>query len=105
MGYDSDDILGSFFTMSDDDRKNYDALKVKFERAKFVLCVQKEGESAANFIPNLYIYTLAEHCQFGALHDAFITDRIVVELRDKALSEKLQLQLDLTLEVAINQAS
>ena len=64
--------------------------------------MQKEGESADNFITDLY--TLAEHCQFGALHDELIRDRIVVGLRDKALSEKLQLESSLTLEEAINQA-
>ena len=100
--------------MSDDYREKYDAVKAKFEghfiikrnvifeRAKFNLRVQKEGESADNFITDLY--TLAEHCQFGALHDELIRDRIVVGLRDKALSEKLQLESSLTLEKAINQA-
>ena len=110
MGDEADDILSSF-TMSDDDREKYDAVKAKFEehfiikrneRAKFNLCVQKEGESADNFITDLY--TLAEHCQFGALYDKLIRDRIVVGLRDKALSEKLQLESSLTLEKAINQA-
>ena len=113
MGDEADDILSSF-TMSDDDREKYDAVKAKseghfiikrnviFERAKFNLRVQKEGESADNFITDLY--TLAEHCQFGALHDELIRDRIVVGLRDKALSEKLQLESSLTLEKAINQA-
>ena len=113
MGDEADDILNSF-TMSDDDREKYDAVKAKFEghfiikrnvifeRAKFNLRVQKEGESADNFITDLY--TLAEHCQFGALHDELIRDRIVVGLRNKALSEKLQLESSLTLEKAINQA-
>ena len=113
MGDEANDILSSF-TMSDDDREKYDAVKAKFEghfiikrnvifeRAKFNLRVQKEGESADNFITDLY--TLAEHCQFGALHDELIRDRIVVGLRDKALSEKLQLESSLTLEKAINQA-
>ena len=113
MGDEADDILSSF-TMSDDDKEKYDAVKAKFEghfiikrnvifeRAKFNLCVQKEGESADNFLTDLY--TLAKHCQIGALHDELIRDRIVVGLRDKALSEKLQLESSLTLEKAINQA-
>ena len=113
MGDEADDILSSF-TMSDDDREKYDAVEAKFEghfiikrniifeRAKFNLRLQKEGESADNFITDLY--TLAEHCQFGTLHDELIRDRIVVGLRDKALSEKLQLESSLTLEKAINQA-
>ena len=46
--------------------------------------------------------TLAQHCSYGALHDEMIRDRIVVGLRDKALSEKLQLESDLALEKAVN---
>ena len=53
-----------------------------------------------NFITDLY--SLAEHCNFGTLHDELIHDRIVVGIRDKALSEKLQLKAELTLERAIN---
>ena len=52
--------------------------------------MQKEGESADSFITDLC--TLAEHRQFGPLHDELIRDSIVVGLRDKAVSEKLQLE-------------
>ena len=72
-----------------------------FERAKFNMRVQKEGEPVDNFITDLY--SLAEHCNFGTLHDKLIRDRIVVGIRDKALSEKLQLEAELTLERAIDQ--
>ena len=51
-----------------------------------------------NFITD--VYALAEHCNFGTLHDELIRDRIVVGIRDKALSEKLQLEAKLTLERA-----
>ena len=54
-----------------------------------------------NFITDLY--SLAEHGNFGTLHDELIRDRIVVGIRGKALSEKLQLEAALTLERAINQ--
>ena len=50
-------------------------------------------------IPWLSIATL------GALHDKMIRDRLVVGLRDANLSEKLQLDSELTLEKAIWQAS
>ena len=43
------------------------------------------------------MYTLAEHCKYGDLHDELIHDRIVVRIRDKNLSEKLQLDVDLML--------
>ena len=71
-------------------------------RAKFNLRFQKENESVDNFITDLF--TLAQHCNYGTLHDQMVRDRIVVGLKDKTLSEKLQLEADLTLEKAINQA-
>ena len=53
-----------------------------------------------NFITELYV--LAEQCQFGALKEELIRDRIVLGLRNKRLSEQLQLDPNLTLEKAIN---
>ena len=75
---------------------------VIFERAKFNLRFQKENESVDNFITDLF--TLAQHCNYGTLHDEMVRDCIVVGLKDKTLSEKLQLEADRTLEKAINQA-
>ena len=72
-----------------------------FERAKLNMRVQKEREPVDNFITDLY--SLNEHCNFGTLHDELIRDHVVVGIRDKALSEKLQLEAELTLERAINQ--
>ena len=100
--------------MSADDRKKYNAVKNKFEghfiikcnvifeRARFKMCVQTEGESVDTFITDLY--TRAEFCNFGDLRDELLRDRIVVGIRDKALSERLQLEADLTLEKAVNLA-
>jgi hypothetical protein len=48
------------------------------------------------------LFNLAEHYNFGVLREEFIRDRIVVGIRDKALSEKLQLEADLILEKAVN---
>ena len=73
-----------------------------FEHAKFNLRFQKENESVDNFITDLF--TLAQHCNYRTLHDEMVRDRIVVGLKDKTLSEKLQLEADLTLEKATNQA-
>lgn len=75
---------------------------VIFERVKFNQRVQMDGESVDSFVTNLY--KLAENCGFGALHDDLIRDRIVVGLRDHRLSEKLQLDAELTLEKATTQA-
>ncbi|UYV84741.1 K02A2.6-like, partial [Cordylochernes scorpioides] len=43
------------------------------------------------------LHSLAEHCNFEMLHDELIRDRIVVGVRDRALSERMQLDTDLTL--------
>ena len=47
------------------------------------------------------MYALAEHCGYGELHDEMIQDRLVVRILDKKLSERLQLDADLTLEKAV----
>ena len=111
MGSKSDDILATF-GLTTEDSKKYDVVKDKFdgyfvkrrniifERAKFHRRKQESGEAVDSFITDLY--GLAEHCQFGFLHDEMIRDRIVVGLADQKLSEKLQLDADLTLEKAIN---
>ena len=104
MGSKSNDILATF-GLTTKDSKKYDVDFVKrrniiFEHAKFHRRKQESGEAVDSFITDLY--GLAEHCQFGFLHDEMIRDRIVVVLADQKLSEKLQLDADLTLEKAIN---
>ena len=47
---------------------------------------------------------MAQHGNYGNLHDEMVRDKIVVGLKDKSLSEKLQLEAELTLENAVNQA-
>lgn len=110
MGNEADDILRSF-KLSEDHGKEYDVVKEKFEgffvkrrnviyeRAKFNLRKQEEGETVVAFINDLYI--LVEHCQYGDLQDEMIRDRLVVGLRDAKLSEKLQLDSKLTLDTAV----
>ena len=71
---------------------------VIFERARFNRRVQKEGESADQFITALY--ELIETCEYGDLKGEMLRDRIVVGLRNTTLSERLQLDPDLTLEKA-----
>ena len=102
------------FGLPADDAKQYELVKnrfeshfivkrnIIFERAKFNLRSQQEGESVETFITDLHC--LAEHCEFGILKDEIIPDRIVVGLKDKKPSEKLQLDSKLTLEKAVTQA-
>lgn len=111
MGSEADDIIQSLGIPATDQKK-YDVVKKKledffiikrnviFERAKFNLRNQQEGETVDVFITDLF--NLAEHCNFGVLREELIRDRIVVGIRDKVLSEKLQLEADLTLEKAVN---
>ena len=43
-----------------------------FERAKFNMRKQKEGEPVDTFITDLY--SLMEHCAYGTLHNEMIRD-------------------------------
>ena len=49
------------------------------------------------------LYCLIEHCGYGELQDEMIRDCIVVDLQDAGLSEKLQIELELTLEAKVQQ--
>ena len=113
MGDEADDILLSF-NLSAEDLKRYETVKNKFEnhfiakrniiyeRAKFNVRIQNENEPVEDFITDMHC--LAEHCDFGTLKDQLIRDRVVVGLKNKQLSEKLQLDPDLTLEKAMSRA-
>ena len=113
MGDQADDILNSF-TLSTSQLKQYHTVKTKFdehfvvrrnvifERAKFNRRRQEEGETVDSFITALH--ALAEHCAFTTLQDDMIRDRIVVGLLNSKLSEKLQLDPELTLTKAMHQA-
>ncbi|GBM21326.1 Uncharacterized protein K02A2.6 [Araneus ventricosus] len=104
MGQQAEDIFSSF-GLSETEQDDFDIVLKKFndhfvkkntifELAQFNKRVQLDGESVNMFITALY--TLAKHCEYGVLHDELIRDRIVVGIRDKNLSEKLQLDADLT---------
>jgi len=113
MSEEADDILVSF-GLTADDAKQYELVKNRFEshfiikrkiifdRANFNLRSQQEGESVETFITDLHC--LAEHCEFGPLKDELVRDRIVVGLKYKKLSDKLQLDSKLTLEKAVTHA-
>ena len=75
---------------------------ILYRRRMLFMSVQKEGEAAEAFIRNLY--ELAEHCEFGTQRDERIRDRIVIGIRDKSLSQKLQMRSDLNLDIAVQMA-
>ena len=109
MGEEAEDTLLST-KISESDQKDYDKVIAKFdsffqvrknvifERARFNRRCQKQDESVEQFITCLY--QLSENCAYGDLRDEMIRDRIVVGIRDEAMSQKLQLDADLTLESA-----
>ena len=104
MGDNSEDTLAST-DISCADWSRYATVIAKFDVWKNVIFKrvfnrrnQEEGESAEQFITSLY--SLADNCAYGDLKDDLIRDRIVVGICDNALSERLQLDPELTLEKA-----
>ena len=109
-GQASGDVLTST-GISAEDQKKYDAVMKKFdeffkirrniilERAKFNQRNQSGGETAEEYI--IALYFLVESCEYRAdMVKEMLRDRLVVGMRDVALSERLQLDSELTLEKA-----
>lgn len=109
LGEEADAVLTSMNT-TDEERKVYDTVigkfdgffkvrqNVIFERARFNQRNQLGGETMEQYIMELY--KLAESCNYGEMADEMIRDRLVVGIRDGALSQRLQLDAALTLEKA-----
>jgi hypothetical protein len=68
-------------------------------RARFNRRVQNPGESVDSFIQDLY--RLAEECNYGAMKEELICDRIVVGVLDETLSDRLQMNAKLKLDEAV----
>ena len=110
LGPDAEDTLQSM-SPSEEDRATFAAVKAKFEgffrvrrntiieRVRFNRRVQQEGEPVEQFIVSLY--SLAENCAYGDLKEEMVRDRLVVGIRDAALSERLQMDAELTLAKAM----
>src|SRR5277367_1711842 len=111
MGPEAEEIFSTFTFTPETDSAKYDKVREKFdyyfngktnvvyERAKFNKRVQEEGEPVERFITSLH--TLAKPCNYGALKDELIRDRIIVGIRDYRLSESLQADADITLDKVI----
>ena len=107
MGEDAEGVLTST-NITEDNKKKYNEVIAKFEeffrirrnviyeRARFNRRNQLEGESIEQYITALY--ELVETCKYGGLQQEILRDRIVVGIRDQALSERLQCDAELTLE-------
>lgn len=109
MGEESESVLSST-DIKDDERSVYRTVMEKldaffkvrrnviFERARFNRRIQQPGETAEQYI--MEMYRLVESCEYGAMKDEMIRDRLVVGIRDTQLSQQLQLDAGLTLETA-----
>ena len=109
LGEEADDVLTSTNILLDsrkvfaDVNKKFDEFfKVRkniiFERAHINRRCQGKTETAEEFIT--FLYSLTTDCEFGELKEQLICDRIVVGIQDISLSEKLQMDADLTLKTA-----
>ncbi|UYV77931.1 K02A2.6-like [Cordylochernes scorpioides] len=111
MGDRADDIFRTFKLEKEEEATKIDSVlkafdshfcvrkNIIYERAKFNSRIQEDREPVDEFITSLY--KLADSCEFEGLHEQLIRDRIVVGVRDKALSERMQLDSELTLEKAV----
>jgi len=77
-------------------------VNVIFARAKFNGRMQAECETIEQFVTDLHV--LADKCDFGTLKTDFIRDRLVIGVKDRELSERLEMDPELTLEKAAQQA-
>ena len=113
MGEQAEDIFTSF-GLSEEEAKQYSTVQKRFqdhlvqrrnpvyERARFNQRTQQPGETVDAFVTALH--SLAENCDYSELRETMIRDRLVAGLLDASLSEKLQLEPDLTLQDAIKRA-
>ncbi|XP_046392169.1 uncharacterized protein LOC124160378 [Ischnura elegans] len=113
MGEKAEDVLLSL-QLSAADKKKYKKVCEEFNnhymgrvnivymRAKFNQRCQEEGEAVDEFISDLY--RLIQYCEYGSLQDDLLRDRIVVGVYDAKLSQALQMDPGLTLEVALRKA-
>ena len=109
LGEEAESVLAST-NATGADRRDFDCIIAKFdayfqvrknviyERARFNRRNQQSGETAEQYI--MALYALAKNCDYGGMTDEMIRDRLVVGIRDSALSEKLQMDAKLTLESA-----
>ncbi len=111
MGSVAENIYKSFVFVQESQKNDYAVVLGKFneyfflrrnvihERVCFHQRVQQPSEKAEAFIRA--VYELSEHCEFDAMRDENIRDRIVVSILDKELSRRLQLITNLTLAQTI----
>ena len=113
MGEEAETIFENF-GLNADEQKDFDVVLKKFdewfipkrniihERATFHKREQSTGETVEQFVRALQ--ALAINCDYGTEKDNNVRDQLVVGLKDKALSNALQMKETLTLSEAITKA-
>ena len=86
------DVMGAFDTYFSVSRN------IIFERARFNSRSQADGESVEQYI--VALHSLARNCAFGQLTEELVRDRLVIGISDSKLSQRLQMDAELTLEKA-----
>jgi len=110
LGEEADDVLSST-NISTEERGKYNQVMAKlddyfkvrknviFERARFNRRNQLSEETAEEYITALF--HLVDSCNYGDLKDEMLRDRLVVGIRDGGLSQRLQMDSELTLAKAM----
>ncbi|KAL3245017.1 hypothetical protein MRX96_018409 [Rhipicephalus microplus] len=111
MGEQAEEIYPTF-ALSEENSKKFDAVvelfheyfipqhSIIFERAKFNTRLQQDGKSAKDFVTVLH--TLSKDYEFGTLQEEFVRDHLVVWIKDKQLSARVQLDAELTQQKALD---
>ncbi len=107
-------LLKTFTDLTAENRKVYNTVKERFDRpfrgfrtklsarAAFNKPYQSEGESVDSYIVVFYSLLEEEDCGYGAIREELIRDRIIVDVLDQDLSNRLQMKGDdLSLEDVI----
>ena len=106
----AEDIFNSF-RLNEEHAKKYKTVMDKFdgyfvvrrntifEKARFNRQKQEVEETAKSFIAALH--KLSIYCNYGVLRNELIHNRIIASIYNEKLSEKLQLDVNITLEKAI----
>ena len=107
MGSNAKDVLMSI-GVTNDNRKDYQKVADKFykvrqniilEKARFNRRDQLSGEIAEEYITVLY--SMIDASEYDKkIKDKMLRDRLVVRIRDKGLSEKLQMDAKINMETA-----
>ena len=112
MGVQATQIYDTFTFQAAGDKDKHDVVLAKFdqhfipkvntihERAIFHSRLQQQGETIETYVRALH--KIAKNCDFRNHHDDAIRDQLVIGIRDKGLSERLQLTQDLDLAKAVD---